>query len=64
MCFKMALTEKELSAIEDQLSSEKLLIAKFKEYAQQCTDPELKQKCNAIAGKHQTHYEKLLSFLN
>ena len=51
----MALTEKELSAIEDQLSSEKLLIAKCKEYAQQCTDPELKQKCNAIAGKHQTH---------
>ena len=60
----MALTEKELSAIEDQLSSEKLLIAKCKEYAQQCTDPELNQKCNAIAGKHQTHYEKLLSFLN
>ena len=60
----MALTEKELSAIEDPLSSEKLLIAKCKEYAQQCTDPELKQKCNAIAGKHQTHYEKLLSFLN
>lgn len=60
----MALTEKELSAIEDQLSSEKLLIAKCKEYAQQCTDPELKQKCNAIEGKHQTHYEKLLSFLN
>ena len=53
----MALTEKELSAIEDQLSSEKLLIAKCKEYAQQSTDPELKQKCNAIAGKHQTHYE-------
>ena len=60
----MALTEKELSAIEDQLSCEKLLIAKCKAYAQQCTDPELKKKCNAIAGKHQTHYEKLLSFLN
>ena len=55
----MALTEKELSAIEDQLSCEKLLIAKCTAYAQQCTDPELKQKCNAIAGKHQTHYEKL-----
>ena len=60
----MALTEKELSAIEDQLSCEKLLIAKCTAYTQQCTDPELKQKCNAIAGKHQTHYEKLLSFLN
>lgn len=60
----MTLTEKELSAIEDQLGEEKLLVTKCKAYAQMCTDPELKQKCEAIAGKHKTHYEKLLSFLN
>lgn len=60
----MALTAKELSAIEDQLSGEKLLITKLKSYSQMCTDPELKKKCESMAGKHQTHYERLLSFLN
>ncbi len=60
----MALTEKELSAIEDQLSGEKLLVTKFKAYSEMCTDPELKQKCESISDKHQTHYDKLLSFLN
>lgn len=60
----MALTEKELTAIEDQLNSEKLLVTKFRAYAQMCSDQELKQKCNSIATKHQTHYDHLLSFLN
>lgn len=60
----MALTEKELSAIEDQLSGEKLMITKFKAYAEMCTDPEIKQKCESISCKHQTHYDRLLSFLN
>lgn len=60
----MALSAKELTAIEDQLSSEKLLVTKCKAYAQMCMDAELKQKCEAIAAKHEAHYEKLLSFLN
>ncbi len=60
----MALTEKELSAIEDQLNGEKLLVTKIRAYSQMCTDPALKQKCDNIASKHQTHYEQLLSFLN
>lgn len=60
----MTLTAKELTAIEDQLSGEKLLIAKCKSYAQMCDDPELKKKCETMAGKHQSHYDKLLSFLN
>lgn len=60
----MALTEKELTAIEDQLSGEKLLVTKIKAYSQMCTDPELKRKCENIASKHQTHYDQLLSFLN
>ncbi len=60
----MNLTEKELTAIEDQLNGEKLLITKAKTYSQMCTDPELKQKCDSIACKHQTHYDKLLSFLS
>jgi hypothetical protein len=60
----LALTEKELTAIEDELGTEKLLVTKIKAYSQMCTDPELKQKCDSIASKHQTHYDKLLSFLN
>ena len=36
------LTAKELSAIEEQLKAEKLLITKNKAYAQLCDDPELR----------------------
>lgn len=60
----MALTEKELTAIEDQLSAEKLLVTKIRAYSDICTDPQLSQKCSCIADKHQTHYDQLLSFLN
>lgn len=62
--FPMTLTAKELAAIEDQLSSEKLLVAKLKAYSQECTDPELKQKCDDMANRHQGHYQKLYNFLN
>lgn len=59
-----SLTSKELSAIEDQLSGEKLLISKMKAYSQGCSDAELKQKYEDLACKHQQHYNKLLGFLN
>lgn len=59
----MALTERELTAIEDQLNGEKLLITKFKAYSQMCSDSAIKQKCDSIANRHQGHYDKLLSFL-
>ncbi|HBN81415.1 MAG: spore coat protein [Oscillospiraceae bacterium] len=58
------ITEKELSAIEDELSSEGTLISKMKAYSQMCSDQELKQKCDAIAKKHQGHYDQLMSFLS
>jgi hypothetical protein len=60
----MTITEKELSAIQDQLGSEQMLVTKFKAYSQMCSDQELKQKCDAIAQKHQNHFDKLVSFLN
>lgn len=60
----MNLTEKELSAIEDQLKNEEVLVTKIQAYAQMCTDPALKQKCEQIAQKHQCHFDKLFSFLN
>lgn len=58
------LTSKELSAIEDQLSAEKLLITKYKSYSQQCTDQQIKAKCDQLATKHQNHYDRLMSCLN
>ncbi len=47
------LTAKELSAIEEQLKAEKLLITKNKAYAQVCDDPELRKKCEQMAAKHE-----------
>lgn len=58
------ISEKELTAIEDQLSNEHVLITKYKAYSQMCSDPELKQKCDSIAQKHQCHFDKLMGFLN
>lgn len=60
----MSITAKELTAIEDQLSGEKLLVTKCKAYAQMCDDQQLKQKCETMASKHQNHYDRLLSYLN
>ncbi len=59
----MQITEKELSAIEDQLAVEETLIAKMKAYSQMCTDQDLKQKCDAIAQKHQGHFDRLMSYI-
>ena len=58
------LTTKELSAIEDQLSIEQTLVKKYQLYAQGSTDPQLKAKCEQIAAKHQTHFDRLISQLN
>ncbi len=60
----MPITAKELSAIEDELTSEQTLICKMKAYSQMCTDQELRQKCDDIAKKHQCHYDKLMNLLS
>ena len=57
------LTSKELTALEEQLSVEKVLIKKYRTIANNCTDKTLKSKCEEIATKHQNHYNKLLSYL-
>lgn len=61
---KMAnLTTKELMGVEDQLSSEQILIAKYKMYAEATSDATLKTKFNSIASQHQQHFDKLFSLL-
>ena len=57
------LTSKELDAIQDQLTMEQLMIQKYKIYSQTATDPQIKNKCEQIASKHQAHYDKLMNQL-
>ncbi len=60
----MNLTSKELSAIEDLISGEATTVKKFRMYAQNSPDPQIKAKYEKIAAKHQEHFNKLVSFLN
>ncbi len=57
------LSAKELTAIEDMLTMEETMVKKFKLYAQACTDPALKQKCEEVAAKHQNHFCTLMGML-
>jgi len=59
----MALTAKELTAIEEQLNCEVTAVKKYRLYAQTCTDKDLAQKLSRIADKHQQHYNRLMGML-
>ncbi len=54
---------KELYAIENQLEAEKMLIAKYRSYAESCDDNALRDKCMNIATVHEKHYNTLLGYL-
>ena len=58
------LSAKELSALNDLLSEEELLIKKFKMLASQTQDAQLKQEFTEISNKHQGHFNSLYSQLN
>lgn len=57
------LTSKELSALEDQLNCEQMLIKKFKLYSQTATDPKIKEKCDKMARQHKQHFDTLMGHL-
>lgn len=57
------LTSKELSALEDQLNCEQMLIKKFKLYSQNATDPQIKVKCEKMAQRHKQHFDTLMGHL-
>lgn len=59
----MDLTTKELTAIEEQLGQEQLMIQKFKMYAEMTQDQQFKTTCEQIAAKHEIHKNKLLNLL-
>ena len=57
------LSEKELSAINDSLSEEELLVKKFQMLAAQTEDTEAKAKFQEISNRHQSHFNQLYSLL-
>ena len=58
------LSEKELSALNDSLSEESLLVKKFKLLAGQTEDAEISKEFLEISKRHQKHYNDLFSLLN
>ena len=57
------LSEKELSALNELLNEEELLVKKFQMLAQQTTDPAIKNEFEKIATKHQAHFNMLFDQL-
>lgn len=53
-----------LKVLEDQLNYECLMNKKFSNYAEYCTDTELKNLCQQASTKHKQHYDNLLNYLN
>lgn len=59
----MNLTSKELTALEDQMGAEQVIIKKYRAYASIATDKNIKTKCTQIADKHQEHFNTLMGLL-
>ena len=59
----MNLTTKELTAIEEQLGQEQILIQNGFADIQTFQDQQLKACCEQIASKHEIHKNKLLNLL-
>ncbi len=59
----MNLTVKELMALEEQLNGEQVLIKKYRSFASDCQDAQLKATCNQAADKHQQHFNTLMGYL-
>ena len=57
------LTTKELTALDDQIRHEQVLVKKYRAMACLCGDAKLQNDLNCIADKHQQHCDTLLTFL-
>lgn len=53
------ISEKELSAVNDLLCEEELLVKKFKMLASHTNDAEIKAKFEEISNKHQGHFDMI-----
>lgn len=57
------LTGKELSALQDLLTDEELLVKKFQMLAAQTEDKEIKDRYESISKQHQNHFNALYAYL-
>ena len=53
-----------LKVISDQIGSEALLNKKYSEYANQCTDANLKALCNEASQIHKQNFNSLKTYLD
>lgn len=58
------ISDKELSALNDLLSGEELLIKKFQVLADNSADTEMKAKFTEISNEHKDHFRNLYSQLS
>ena len=58
------LTTKELSALDDQIRHEQVLVKKYRAMACLCAETKVQSDLNAFADKHQQHLNTLMGFLN
>ena len=57
------LTCKELTALDDQMGCEQVLVKKYRAMACLCNDAEIRNELNGIADRHQQHFNTLMNFL-
>lgn len=60
----MPLSQKENQLLQDQKTHEKICIQKYQKYAQQASDPKLKQLFQSYAEQEQQHLNTIDSILN
>lgn len=53
-----------LKVIEDQLNYESLMNKKYSNYAQYCTDAQLKGICTEAANVHRRNFDDLKNYLD
>ena len=58
------LSEKELSALNELLSEEELLVKKFQMLAGHASDNSVKNQMENIAQRHQSHFNQLYEHLS
>ncbi|MBR6186239.1 MAG: hypothetical protein IKQ41_08245 [Clostridia bacterium] len=59
-----ALTSKDLSVLEDQLTHMAMSCKVAQHHAEAFQNPQLKQVASTVAQHHRQHYDALLNYLN
>ena len=60
---QIQLSQKERMLLEDEKNQEEVCVSKYKNYAQQVQDPQLKQLFNTLSTEEQHHFDMLNQML-